>query len=153
MADTLQTLALLNGKEIALVQAKNLVDQAGMAIAALQAANAAEKTPIVASLQGVPGIGEYSSVDQALRLERFAGKAATVDYVKANPTCTEAAAIAAWDAAGLIATGLPILLQNTGNLAALYRQNLLAGGYITAATWDAQRAWILATAKATIMGA
>jgi hypothetical protein len=57
MADTLQTLALLNGKEAALIQAKHLVDQAGLAIAQLQAANYAEKASIVASLQGTPTIG------------------------------------------------------------------------------------------------
>jgi hypothetical protein len=30
-------------------------------------------------------VGEYSTTDQAMRAERFAGKAAAVDYVKANP--------------------------------------------------------------------
>ena len=49
-ADTLQTLALLNGKEIALTQAKNLVDQVGLSLAALQSANAAEKAPWVTAI-------------------------------------------------------------------------------------------------------
>ena len=76
-----------------------------------------------------------------------------MDFIKANPTCTEQQALDAWQAAGLAATGLPALLQNHVLLAKLYQQNLLAGGYTSEATWEAQRAWIIATPKSVIMGA
>lgn len=153
MADALQTLALLNGKELALTQAKNLVDQAGAAIARLQVANAAEKAPVVASLNGLDNIGVYSSVDQLLRTERFAGKSASVDYIKANPTCLESDAETAWEVSALAATGLLDLIVPVASYAALYRANLAAAGMTPDATWESQRAWIIATDKALIMGA
>ena len=153
MADALQTLALLNGKEIALSQAKTLADKLAAAIGALQVANASEKAPVVASLNGLDSIGVYSSVDQLLRLERFAGKGASVDWIKANPLGTELEAEARWTTAALAATGLPGLMVPVANYAALYRANLLAAGLATAATWEAQRDWIIATPKTIIMGA
>lgn len=153
MADPLQSLYFLNGKEQALGSMKSRVDQLSLDLAAMQVANAAEKAPVVASLNGLDTIGQYSSIDQALRSERFAGKAASVDFIKANPTCTEAEAVAAWDEAGKAATGLPVLLQNTENLAIMYRANLARAGMIPDTTWESQRAWIVATDKAVIMGA
>lgn len=96
--------------------------------------------------------GERSSVDLLLRTERFAGKAASVDYVKANPECAESDAIAAWDEAAKAATGLPLVIQGPGALGALYRQNLMQAGLIQEPTWEAQRAWILATPAETVMG-
>jgi hypothetical protein len=153
MADALQTLALLNGKEAALTQAKALVDQCAASIAKLQAANYAEKVPVVASLQGLDSIGEFSSVDQLLRQERFAGKSASVDYIKANPTCAEADAISAWTAAGIAATGLQSLIVPAENYAAIYRANLAKAGLTPDTTWESQRSWIVATDKAIIMGA
>ncbi len=152
MADTLQTLALLNGKELALTQAKTLVDKAGLAIAALQVANAAEKAPVVASLNGLDTIGEYSKVDQLLRLERFAGKSASVDFVKTNPTSTQAEAEASWDSAAIAATGLQAVVVPAGNYGAIYRANLISAGLIAQDTWEAQRDWIVATPKTAIMG-
>jgi hypothetical protein len=153
MADALQTLALLNGKEAALSQAKSLVDQCAAALARLQASNYAEKAPVVASLQGLDSIGEFSSVDQLLRQERFAGKGASVDYIKANPTCAESDAIAAWTSAGIAATGLQALIVPAENYAAIYRANLAKAGLTPDTTWESQRAWIVATDKAIIMGA
>jgi hypothetical protein len=96
--------------------------------------------------------GEYSSVDQLLRLERFAGKAASVDHIQAHPACNEAEAIAAWRVAALEATGRSALLQDPAELGGIYRQNLLAAGKIPSATWEAQRAWIVATPRAEILG-
>jgi hypothetical protein len=96
MADTLQTLALLNGQEIALTQAKGLVDQCGAAIGQLQAANAALKAPVVTSLQGVQGIGIKSQLTQRAEAERLVGIGALVDAIKANPSITPSAAQAAW---------------------------------------------------------
>ena len=101
----------------------------------------------------LPEVIEPSSIDSVLRTERFAGKAACVDYVKANPTCSEADAITAWTTAGEAATGLPFLLQDAGNLAKVYQANLLKSGATTAATWEAQRGWLIATPKDVVMGA
>jgi hypothetical protein len=96
--------------------------------------------------------GDRSSVDLLLRTERFAGKSAAVDYVKANPECTEAEAIAAWKDAAKAATGLPGVIQSPAALGALYRQNLMQAGMIRESTWEAQRAWILATPAETVLG-
>jgi hypothetical protein len=153
MADALQTLAFLNGKEIALAQARALAGQCVVAIDQLQVANAAEKAPVVASLQGLDSIGEFSNVDQLLRQERFAAKSASVDYIKANPTCAEADAIAAWTTAGIAATGLQALIVPAENYAMLYRANLAKAGLTPDTTWESQRAWIVSTDKAVIMGA
>ena len=153
MPDLTTTLAIQKGQAESLKAAATIVDQAKAALSTLQVENATAIAATVESLGGLDTVGFYSSVDRALRSERFAGKAASVDFVKANPACAEAEAIAAWDAAGLAATGLPVLLQDTANLAAVYRVNLVAGGYIAEPTWEAQRAWIVATDKTIILGA
>jgi len=138
-ADLQTALTTYQGTERELTQAK----------AAWSAANDALNTA-----QATAGtVGTVSSIDQALQAERFAGKAASVDYIKANPTCTEADAIAAWTTAGLAATGLPALIVPAESYAALYRANLAKMGLTPDATWESQRAWIVATDKATIMGA
>lgn len=97
--------------------------------------------------------GAYSSIDQALRVERFAGKSASVDYIKANPACGEAEAVAAWGEAGMAATGLSVLLQDPEALGQVYRSNLASMGLTADTSWESQRAWIVATAKSVIMGA
>jgi hypothetical protein len=97
--------------------------------------------------------GEFSGVDELLRAERFAGKAAAVDYVKANPGCTEAQAISAWNAAAIATTGLPAPIQDAALLGQLYRLNLRRQGIIPDATWESQRAWILGQDKAAILEA
>lgn len=151
MSDLTNSLAVLKGQQESLKQAKAIMDQGVASLAALQVATAQLIQTTVESLQGLDSVGIYSSVDQVLRSERFAGKAASVDYIKANPTCAEADAIAAWDAAGLAATGLPVLLQNTANLAAVYRANLHAQGLTPDASWESQRAWIIATDRTVIL--
>ena len=97
--------------------------------------------------------GAFSSVDQLLRSERFAGKGASVEFIKANPTCAEADAITAWTTAALAATGLAALVVPVENYATLYRTRLKSAGMVPDITWESQRAWIVATDKATIMGA
>lgn len=96
--------------------------------------------------------GQYSTIDQLLRAERFAGKSASVDAIKANPQISEADAEAAWTAAAKAATGLDHLMVTPGSYSAIYRQQLQAAGKIADATYEAQRAWILATSKEEIMG-
>lgn len=153
MPDLTLTLATLKGRTEALKEAKAAIDGAGAALAALQSKAATDTAETVQALRGQDTVGFYSSVDQILRSERFAGKAASVDYIKANPTCAEADAIAAWDAAGKAATGLPVLLQDTANLAIVYRANLHAMGLTPDASWESQRAWIVATDKNVVLGA
>lgn len=97
--------------------------------------------------------GPYSSVDQLMRNERFAGKGASVDYVKANPTCSEADAIDAWTIAGIAATDLGTLIVPPETYGIIYRKNLHALGLVPDTTWESQRSWILATPKEIIMGA
>ncbi len=116
------------------------------------------RTALTALVEGVgPGVtadfGAYSAIDQVLRVERFAGKSACVDFVKAHPACTEAEAVAAWGAGGMVATGLQVLLQDPAALGQVYRTNLLAQGLTPDTTWESQRVWLVATPKTIIMGA
>ena len=79
------TLATLRGRAAALAETKAVQDQAAAVIAGLQASTAQEIASAVASLQGSDEVGYYSSVDQLLRRERFAGKRASLEHVHANP--------------------------------------------------------------------
>ena len=146
------TLATLRGRAAALAEAKAAQDQAVATIAGLQAATAQQITAVVASLQDSEEVGYYSSVDQLLRRERFAGKRASLEHVHANPEASEKESIKAWETAALAETGLPTLLQDPGALGALYRANLKASGAVSDTTWEAQRAWILARTTEEAMG-
>lgn len=151
--DTLTpTLAAFKSRAKTLEEAKTLVDQVAATLAGLQATTAQDITATVSSLQGADEVGFFSSVDQLLRRERFAGKRASLDYVHANPEASEKESIKAWETAALAETGLPTLLQDPGALGALYRTNLKAAGAITDTTWEAQRAWILARTVDEAMG-
>jgi hypothetical protein len=119
---------------------------------ALEAASQALQSAMAEGLKAGT-VGSVSSIDQALQAERFAGKSACIDFVKANPTCTEADAIAAWTTAGLAATGLAALIVPAESYAQLYRANLLKLGLVPDTTWESQRAWMVATDKAVIMSA
>ena len=146
------TLATLRGRAAALAEAKAAQDQAAATIAGLQADTAQQITAVVASLQGSDEVGYYSSVDQLLRRERFAGKRASLEHVHAHPQAAEAEALDAWRTAALAETGLTVLLQDPAALGALYRANLLAAGAVADTTWEAQRAWILGRTVDEAMG-
>ena len=146
------TLATLRGRAAALAEAKAAQDQAAAVIAGLQADTAQQITAVVANLQGSDEVGYYSSVDQLLRRERFAGKRASLDHVHANPEASEKEAIKAWETAALAETGLTVLLQDPAALGALYRANLKASGAVLDTTWEAQRAWILGRTVDEAMG-
>ena len=146
------TLATLRGRAAALAEAKAAQDQAAATIAGLQASTAQQITAVVANLQGSDEVGYYSSVDQLLRRERFAGKRASLEHVHANPEASEKEAIKAWETAALAETGLSVLLQDPAALGALYRANLKASGAVADTTWEAQRAWILARTVDEAMG-
>jgi hypothetical protein len=103
-----------------------------------------------------PGItadyGSRSRIAQLLDVERFAAKEGSIDYVKANPEASEQDAIVAWDQAALAShPTLPVVLQNGGSLSALYRINLLTGGYIEENSWEAHRQFILNTDRAVLL--
>ena len=95
--------------------------------------------------------GAYSSVDLMLQKERAAGKSAVIDFIKANPTCTEDQAVAAWTPAALAATGLPTPIVPPGNYLDLFTADLLSQGLIPDQTFASLVAWVVATPKATIM--
>jgi hypothetical protein len=124
---------------------------AGISLAAVQAE--------LASLEAGagPGVtadfGPKSSVTQMLETERVAAKAAVVDYVKANPTCSETDAKTAWDGAAIAShPQFPSVLQDALAMSALYRTNLVAAGVIHENTWEAQRDWMAVTDKSVILG-
>lgn len=96
--------------------------------------------------------GERSAVDLVERTERFAGKGGAYDYVQEHPECTEAEAAEAWKVAALAATGRVKLVQDPLELGAIYRERLLNSCMVLDNTWEAQRAWMLATPKETAMG-
>ena len=153
MPDLNTTLAVLKGQQESLRQAKSILDQGAASVASLQSEAAQQIAATVTALQGLDTVGFYSSVDQLLRAERFAGKSASVDFIKANPTCAEADAEAAWTTAALAATGRAALLVPVSSYSQVYRENLLKMGLVPDTTWESQRAWIVATDKAVIMGA
>ena len=151
--DTLTlTLATLKGRSAALAEDKALIDQIVGIMAGRQAETAQGITALVANLQGSDEVGYYSSVDQLLRRERFAGKRASLEHVHANPEASEKEAINAWETAALAETGLSALLQDPAALGALYRSNLKASGAVLDTTWEAQRAWILGRTVDEAMG-
>lgn len=95
--------------------------------------------------------GPKSIVGQLLELERFAAKDAVIDYVKANPACSEDDANAVWhDAAIASHPSFGLVLQDGLVMAKLYRANLLKVGLIAEDSWEAHRAFILATDKTVI---
>lgn len=119
--------------------------------------NAKDELALLESGAG-PGLteyfGEYSGTDKAMRTERFAGKAAAVEAVKANPECTEDEATAAYTVAALAARPAERqwLLQDPVALRKEYSANLKSFGYIPDETWESWRAWILATPTEVILG-
>lgn len=155
------SLAQIQTRINALYEAKAFIDLGTCTFETKLQAAMSDKTKAAADLlalasgdaSALPEVIEPSAIDSVLRIERFAGKSACVDFVKANPACSEADAIAAWTTAGEAATGLPFLIQDAGNLAKVYQTNLLKSGATTAATWEAQRGWLIATPKDVIMGA
>lgn len=105
-----------------------------------------------------PGItadfGTKSSVTQFLETERLAAKEASIDFVKANPACTEAETADVWDEAAIAAhPEVPYAAQGGLAMGRLYQINLFVAGLTAEASWDAQRAWILQTPRELILQA
>lgn len=102
-----------------------------------------------------PGVtadyGPKSIITQMVETERFAAKDAVIDYIKANPECSEADAVTAWDTAALAShPEFPQVVQPALVMSALYRANLLKANLIPDDTWESHRAFILNTAKTLI---
>jgi len=149
--------AMLNGKMGATAQAVSR-------LSVLNSDAERELTAINAELAALelgagPGVtadfGEKSTVTQLLESERAAAKEACIDFVKANPTCTEQEAADAWDAAAVAshAAVLDLPIQSGLAMGRLYQKNLFAAALIVSPTWEEQRAWIIATPKEAIMSA
>lgn len=153
MSDLTRSLDRLNGARDYLARMRQAYDAGGAAMLAIQAEveTLIQKTAI--QVESPSTFGEFSSIDQLLRAERFAGKAGCIDFVKANPTCKEKDAIEAWSAAAIAATKLPAPIQDAAILGKLYRSSLAQKGLIPEATWEAQRAWIVAQDKTAILEA
>jgi hypothetical protein len=102
-----------------------------------------------------PGItadyGPKSIITQLVESERCGAKDAVIDFVKANPECTEEEAAEQWKIAALAShPDFPLVIQDALAMSKLYRMNLLAAGLITENTWEAQRQWILVTSMDVI---
>jgi hypothetical protein len=95
----------------------------------------------------------YSSTDEALQEERAAGKSALIDYVKANPQCSEAEVLAQWNSAALLGrpAGRQWILHSAQSLRYEYSANLLAAGYVPDASWESFRAFVVAVDKTALM--
>jgi hypothetical protein len=95
-----------------------------------------------------PGVtadfGLKSDTTQLIERERFAAKAAVVAFVHANPACSEADAVGAWQQAALAShPDFPMVIQDGAAMELLYRRNLLASSDIPDDTWEAHRNYIL----------
>ncbi|RYE76623.1 MAG: hypothetical protein EOO80_12620 [Oxalobacteraceae bacterium] len=104
-----------------------------------------------------PGItedyGPKSTVTRMIERERWAAKSAVIDFVKANPACSEEDAAEQWRMAALAShPDFLAVMQDALVMSQLYRANLLAAKLITEDTWEAHRQWILNNPKALIEG-
>ena len=127
------------------LQAQEALRQARQTLADAQAALADQVTAGTARAVSV--------IDNAAYAERQAGKAAVITFVKANPGCAQADAVAAWNAGAMTArpADRQWLLMNTEGLLQEYGANLHAAGLITDQTWPSIAGWIAATPAAVIM--
>jgi hypothetical protein len=118
---------------------------------------AAARARLAALEAAGPGVtddfGPYSTIDQAMQTERYAGKAAAIEYVKANPACTEADAVLAYQAAAIAARppDRQYLLQMPDGLLREYRELAAQLGLTPDATWESFRALLVATPADELM--
>jgi hypothetical protein len=146
-----------------IAELKGRMDATASAVQRLNSVNSdsqialTEKQAELAALEAGagPGItadyGPKSTITQLIEKERFAAKSATIDFVKANPACTEADAAAAWNQAALAShPEFASVIQDGMIMSALYRGNMVAAGLITENTWEAHRQFILNTPVDTL---
>jgi hypothetical protein len=108
----------------------------------------------------IEGYGKYSGLEQEAREERFAGKGAAIDFIVANPECTEEEAILAYSTAALAArpSDRQYILLNPASLLKEYRKNavVLSGEgklpMTVTDTWESFRTFLLLMPKEALMG-
>jgi hypothetical protein len=96
--------------------------------------------------------GLKSSVTQSCEAERAAGKAAAIDYIKANPTCTQDDALAAYRRAALATrpADRQWLLCDPANVLREYMVHCVPAK-IAEATWEAFAAFVVTTDKDSLL--
>jgi hypothetical protein len=106
-----------------------------------------------AALGVTDDFGQYSLIDQVLRTERFAGKDAAIDFIKANPGCTVEEAVAIYNQAALAArpADQQFVVQNAQALFLQYAHNAVALALIPDASWESFRALVVNLSKQTLM--
>jgi light-regulated signal transduction histidine kinase (bacteriophytochrome) len=133
---------------------KLLVSRQGSARAALDSAT----TALTTATANAPGLtddfGQFSTMDQALRAERFAGKSAVIDFIKANPNCIIEEAVTAYSQAALATRPVDqqILLQVPQALFGFYASSANVMGVIQDASWASFRAMVYNLPKEMLMG-
>jgi hypothetical protein len=143
---------------------KGTIDATASAIQKLNSVNSdnqillTEAQSELASLEAGagPGItddfGPKSVITQLVESERLAAKSAAIDFIKANPACTEDEAATAWNDAALAShPDFTTVIQDAITLSKVYKANLLKANMITDDTWESYRTFILNTDKTTIM--
>ncbi len=148
-------LAMAQSRLQALTDAKTAHDAAGATIGALQAKGAQDYAAAQAALGTLAlplTVGVLSVIDTRSQAERAAGKAAAVSFIKANPTCTEADAITAWNAGAqpTLPVGMVHPLNDPAGLLEAYIANAHAAGATPDTTWASFAAFIVATPAATL---
>jgi len=98
-------------------------------------------------------VGILSIIDTRSQTERAAGKAAAINFVKANPTCTEAQAIAAWTtgATSTFPPGCTMPVNNPAGLLEAYMNNAHAIGATPDTTWASFVTLLINTPLATLL--
>jgi len=98
-------------------------------------------------------VGVLSIIDTRSQTERAAGKAAAINFVKANPTCTEAQAIAAWTtgATSTFPPGCTMPVNNPAGLLEAYMNNAHAIGATPDTTWTSFVTLLINTPLATLL--
>lgn len=169
MSIDVQTALANEARRSELRQKRASLKGAADAVSSVQQRLAAVNNDTVISLQNVeaelaaleagagPGVtadyGPKSTITQMIEAERWAAKEGVIDYVKANPGCTEEEANTAWNAGALAAhPEFPMVMQDGISMSRLYRANLLAAGMISEDSWEAHRDWIATNDKTFIMG-
>lgn len=151
--DDLMNLATAQAGYKALTEAKGHLDAATDALAQAQArASIALQEAQAAIGQAGVTVGLKSSVTTRAEAERTQGQSAAIDVIKADPAISEASAIAAWRAGVVLPSGRTIPLHDPGGLLEEYAANAHAAGAIPDTSWQAFRAFIVATDKQVLMG-
>ena len=151
MADLTTSLALLNGRKEAFLAIRGHLNSLSSTLEANLSANAQEIATAVSALQGIAGVRQTSSVDDYCLNERTIGQGAAIDFIKANPECSEEEALSAWLEA--VTAAIPVVTHDPKGLLKLYVGNM-AGQMATPGdtAWEAFRAFVGMTDKSKLMG-